>query len=203
MNGLSIQMLNFAERSAQTLRLLKIFMFGSAGSGKDTVADIMAERYDIVSTALADPIRTEYERFTGRTDHKQNRGLMIDIGQTYKRLYGQDVWCRETLDTVNKLVCGRSHPPLGVLIRDGRYDHEYEFWVRAHGYTPVRLTADADIRLARLIARDGKTQADALAYETAHFIDESAFAYELRNNGTLADLRDNVDALIAQLRKHD
>jgi dephospho-CoA kinase len=178
-------------------------MFGQAGTGKDTVATIMDEKHRIKSLALADPIRSEYQLRTGRTDYKQNRPLMIRIGETYKELYGQDVWCRAALDHIQQMGDEFVIPPRGYLIRDGRYQHEYDFFVRAHGFTPIRLTADMGVRLTRLRERDGLTQLDALEYESAHFVNSESFGYTLENNGTLPQLQENISKLLVTVRDYE
>ena len=186
---------------------VQYFLFGLSGAGKDTVAQIMNQLLNIYDVALADPIRLEYERFVGLPDGKHDRTKMIQIGETYKRLYGQDVWCEAATRLIhqieqrrgamrsgtvaNKAFATSMHEALGFLnegyvITDGRYLHEYDYFVGQRGFWPIRLVADDDVRLERLRRRDGDTQPDALAWEREHFIGSPG--YTIYNNTSISDL---------------
>lgn len=177
------------------------FMFGLAGAGKDTVGELVRRYFDLYTLALADPIREEYVEKFGTSDFKQNRDRMIAIGEGYKKIYGQDVWCESALKKVsmmNEVTHGVIHmtrlayPFRGALILDGRYQHEYDFFVGKHGFTPVRLVADREVRLERLQVRDGNAQLKALEFEKQNFISDASPALMLENNGTKDDLLDNL-----------
>jgi AAA domain len=163
------------------------FVFGLAGTGKDTFAYLMEKHYDVHSVALADAIRQEYVHFLDKDDYKTNRQMMINIGQTYKLLYGQDVWCR---------AAEKEFPwNDDRLIKDGRYEHEYHYFVMDRGYIPIRLVADDEIRFERLKRRDGNTQREALQYEKANFIPDGYDAINVNTNGTVEQLEEIVRGL--------
>jgi dephospho-CoA kinase len=159
---------------------VKYFLFGKAGTGKDLVASLALNEFGIDSVALADPIREEYTKYFERTDYKENRNLMQLIGERYKEIYGMDVWCRRASKKVNDWQ--------KVLIRDGRYTHEYDFFVLDHGFTPIRIVADEEVRFQRLKMRDGDIQRQSLFYEDKHFIPDTYPAITLTNNGSIDDL---------------
>ena len=166
------------------------FLFGKAGTGKDTLAELLEERFGIYSLALADPIRGEYRRYFQKADYKQNREKMIEIGEKYKEIFGDDVWCREALRKCRQVEyfyerIGHDLP--GILIRDGRYQVEYDFFVK-HGFAPVRLVSDMQVRIERLINRDGSAQLSSLAFEDSNFVSDTAYAIEIANNGTIDEL---------------
>lgn len=156
------------------------FIFGLAGTGKDTFAELMAKYYETYPIALADAIRVEYKTFLGRDDYKTNRPQMIAIGEGYKQIYGQDVWCRLA---ENNMSWAKS-----VLIMDGRYQHEYDYFVLQRGYTPIRLVADDQVRFERLKRRDGNIQREALEFEKENFISDSSFALTINTSGTVEQL---------------
>jgi dephospho-CoA kinase len=156
------------------------FVFGLAGTGKDTFSDLMQKHYNVATLALADPIRDEYVRFLGKNDYKTNRPQMIKIGEGYKGIYGTDVWCA----LAEKSFYGN----VGRLIKDGRYTHEYEYFVNQRGYTPIRLVADDDVRFERLRRRDGNIQREALQFEKANFIPDDFDAFNVNTNGSVDDL---------------
>jgi dephospho-CoA kinase len=170
----------------------KYFMFGKSGTGKDTVTEILLEKHHIQSLALADPIREEYKRFFGRDDYKQNRPKMIEIGESYKQIYGEEVWCRLALQRINEAKTIKAFDQIvkhkGMIIRDGRYEHEYDFFVVKHGFIPIRLVADDTVRYQRLNRRDGNTQLDALKYENEKFISDKRDAITIDNSSTIEEL---------------
>jgi hypothetical protein len=156
------------------------FVFGLAGSGKDSFARLMTMYHGVQALALADPIRAEYVRHLDRNDYKTNRPQMIKIGEGYKDIYGRDIWCA---------LCEKAfHWRDGNLVMDGRYDHEYHYFVTHRGYTPIRLVADDDVRFERLKRRDGNTQREALEYERQHFIPDDYYGINVDTNGTIDQL---------------
>lgn len=163
------------------------FVFGLAGTGKDTFAALMERHYGVDSLALADPIRREYVTFVGRKDFKTNRPMMIKIGEGYKEIYGKDVWCRTTEQMFSWFD--------DRLVKDGRYAHEYDYFVTQRGYTPIRLVADDEVRLERLKRRDGTTQREALEFEKTNFIPDDYYAINIDTNGTVEQLEEIVRGL--------
>lgn len=190
---------------------IDIFMYGLAGTGKDTVAELMHHNHGIYSLALADPIRDEYVKHFGTHDYKQNRELMIAIGEGYKKIYGQDVWCDMGLkdiyefhDKISYLEESIGNPPFvtGAMVRDGRYNHEYEYFVIRNSFIPVRLVADDEVRLHRLQQRDKDAQKETLLFEKKNFIDDGYFAFELQNNGSIDELERSIENLLKEIRSH-
>lgn len=171
------------------------FVFGLAGTGKDTFAELMDKHMDTFSIALADEIRNEYVKFLGRNDYKQNRSKMIQIGEGYKQLYGGDVWCRAA-----EYALPWSD---GCLIKDGRYEHEYHYFVTERDYIPVRLYCDDNIRFERLKKRDGTIQQEALEFEKAMFIPDGFDAINICTDGSVSDLEKIVRELIVNESNQD
>lgn len=169
------------------MTLRNLFVFGLAGTGKDTFAGLMVNNHSYKALALADPIREEYVRHIGRSDFKTNRPTMIKIGEGYKEIYGQDIWCR----LAEKQFVWHD----GRLIMDGRYDHEYDYFVLERGYTPIRLVADDDVRFERLRRRDGNIQREALEYEKQHFISDDKYGITVDTNGDVNQLEEIVKEL--------
>lgn len=151
-----------------------IFIMGKAGSGKDTVGEILREYYYKLF-ALADPIRMEYMRFFPDGNPRTDRGRMIDIGQTYKRLYGNDVW----VQLLDREISGWRN----VAITDGRYQVEYDHFVFKRRFLAVRVECPEEIRMERLLNRDGTVQEEALKKESQELW--TAQAYVLDNSKDL------------------
>lgn len=180
--------------------MVNCFMFGLAGSGKDTAAQIMERLFRIRSLALADEVRAELTRHTGITEYRKHRSKLIQVGETYKTLYGKDIWCRKALERIRR---GKESGEFSItdsfLIRDGRYEHEYDFFVRERGFVPVRIVADRDIRIRRMQERGDDIDFNALAFEEKSFIPDHLFAFEIQNNGTLEELMEKIHDLFEEL----
>lgn len=181
---------------------INIFLIGAAGSGKDTVAQILESKYDFDIVALADPIRKEFQRFYPGEKARLHREKLIAIGQTYKTIYGEDVWCRLVEERVKELRNTGLYPSWNwqFVISDGRYQVEYDYFVKERGWTPVRIIATLEQRMERLLERDGTTQSDALAKES-HELDEVPVAYTIDNTGTLEELEAEVKKMMEVLAK--
>jgi dephospho-CoA kinase len=154
---------------------------GKAGSGKDTVAEILHRLYGIKPLTLADPIRAEYRRFfegNPRTD----RARMIQIGQSYKQLYGEDVWIRLLLKSVERSRFSDQN----YMVTDGRHQLEYDVFVTQMGYLPIWVKCPDEVRYSRLMKRDGTLQEEALKNECQDLW--NAHALTIDNSGTLEDL---------------
>lgn len=164
--------------------LSNIFLIGKAGSGKDTVAEILKE-YGYTPYALAAPIREEYKRFFPDKNPRHDRNKLIEMGQAYKMLYGEDVWVLLT----NEIIANNN--PKHVCIIDGRYKVEYDHYVNKLGYFPIRVCCPKELRFERLIKRDGNTQADALKKESNEL--DNVFAYNLDNSESLLSTRFQIE----------
>ena len=170
-----------------------IFLIGKAGSGKDTVAEILEEFYDYRLVAFADDIRAEYTRFFLEKNPRTDRAKLIEIGETYKKLYGTDVWTRLLIQEINVLDNSADYAERFV-VTDGRHKIEYDTFVGGLDYVPIFIDCPEEIRYARLLARDGTLQEEALKLECQDLWEAPAFV--LDNSGTLEQLKINIEALV-------
>ena len=192
------------------------FLYGLAGVGKDTVASIL-ESVGYHTLALADGVRDEYTRWLHAADYRANRAKLIEIGEAYKTIYGQDVWCDRTLDRLREIhdIRGmaksghietigspdfqaqtfRAVAAAGFVIRDGRYNHEFDYWVQ-QDFVPVLIQTTDAVRMDRMRRRDNvEPDADMMAFERAHFIDQTP-AYVLTNDGSPGDLSQQIAQML-------
>lgn len=180
--------------------MINLFMFGLAGSGKDTAANIMERVFRIKPIALADEVRAELTRHTGITEYRKHRDKLINVGETYKLLYGKDVWCRKVMEKIRQgKKTGEYSITDSFLIKDGRYAHEYDFFVRERGFVPVRIITDFKTRIQRMEERGDDIDFNALAFEQKSFIPDHYFAFELKNNGTVEELAEQIQDLFEEL----
>lgn len=173
-----------------------IFLIGKAGSGKDTAASFLA-KHGYRLYAFAEPIRAEYRRFFPDKNPRLDRNKMIDIGQAYKKLYGENVWALETYKKIQAEGEVLVNP---VAITDGRYAVEYDYFVKQLGYLPIRICCPDDIRLQRLKKRDGSAQEEALLKESTELDD--VFAYRVDNSKDLLYTEYQLNYMVTMTSRH-
>jgi len=167
--------------------MMNVFIMGKAGSGKDTAAEILRDMYGYNLITFADNIRFEYSRFFPDQNARTDRSKLINIGETYKKLYGMDVWVRLLLeDIINESD--------KYVITDGRHQIEYDTFVTKEKYAPIFVDCPDEMRFARLMKRDGTLQEEALKKECQDLW--SANTYHLDNSGTIKELEGRIYRLL-------
>ena len=170
---------------------------GKAGSGKDTVAASLKKRLGSTCNiyALADPIREEYKRFFPDKNPRLDRDKLIELGETYKKLYGQDVWVKMTYKRIwsDKIYPSQFEIDAHAVVSDGRHQIEYDFFIAEKGFLPLWVDCPDEVRFSRLIARDGTLQQEALKKECQDLWHVKA--YFLDNSGTFEQLQKNIDKI--------
>lgn len=172
-----------------------IFIMGKAGAGKDTIAEILEKRYEFQPFTLANYIRAEYHKYFPDRNPRLDRDKLIEIGEAYKKIYGQDVWVRLLAQDIK--WCLEYDPHRDIVITDGRHRVEYDHFVTQEGYIPLRVDCPDEIRFQRLLGRDGTLQGEALKKECQELW--KCDAYMLDNSGDMADLLRNIEKLMRLL----
>lgn len=122
---------------------VKIALVGKAGSGKDTVASILKEQYDIEAMALVDPIYTIANNLFKMQG--KDRQLLRDIGKSLRAI-DDYVFIKYLVDRVN----GTSKD---VIVTDVRLLKEYNR-LRNEGFKFIILETDDENRYNRIKLRD-------------------------------------------------
>lgn len=149
---------------------LLIGLTGYAGSGKDTVREILEHRHDLDGLAFADAIREMltalFESCGVKTDWMIDRNLKEqtvpefgvsyrqmaqELGTAWGRTLSEDFWLKIA---AAKIAMYSQYDSPGVVISDVRFPNEAE-WVRAQGgqvwrilrpgIEPVRAHASEDM----------------------------------------------------------
>lgn len=165
---------------------MKIGITGWAGSGKTEIANYLSFNYDFDVVSFADGIKFIDRYLFG--GGKKDRYRLQSIGQFFRTL-DSDIWIKRLLESTsdsNNFVCD-----------DLRQLNEYHALVE-NGFKIIRVTADEELRIKRLIERDGSCDTSLLYNES-----ESGCAHldieEIDNNGTLEDLYSKVDVYMESL----
>lgn len=176
-----------------------IFLSAPMGSGKDFAADYMAQRWGIASLALADFIREYITQNKPDYKPKSSRALEIEVGEMHRKWFGSDFWCRRA----DIRAATWPYRDTGVLIRDGRFSPEYDYFVTQRGYAPVKILAADGVRIERLRQRDGAAFNFNLFNSPADCEIINRPGYVLRNDGTPGELYAQIDEMMARLERGD
>lgn len=180
---------------------------GRAGSGKDTVADLLIEKYQFRKYAFADPIKLGLQSMFGlnrthfedrerkeapivRLGNKSPRQLMQLLGTEFGReLVDENLWIgladsfyRE-LDAQVQSSFGDS-VVRGIVIPDVRFENEAR-WIRSHGGFIVHLVRPD------LVAVHAHSSERGVSYaRNKDFV--------MMNDGSIARLEEEVDTMMQE-----
>lgn len=183
---------------------MKIALFGKIRSGKDTVGKILIEEYGFNRFAFGDGIGEIIQKyFPEAWEGGKPRKHYQHIGQQL-RVLNPDVWINYLLTKVKEGELNsyqtweqwvHNPKPFNVVVTDGRQVNEAEK-LRKEGYLIVRVTTDSAIRLARMEALGDVFNKEDLLHETELNVDLIDPDVEIFNNGTLEELKDNIQKML-------
>lgn len=178
-----------------------IGILGEAQAGKDTVARILVQRHDFVRRGFADALKEDvglsllhwtdpqyiehrvYARkyVDGLKPFPEIRTLLQAYGAA-RRALDQDYWIRRLF-----AWAGREHPGDSLVIPDVRYRNEAEY-LRKVGFRLIRVVRPGHDNGLTEVQRNHPSERELAAWRVD---------WQLSNDGTLADLAREVDALVA------
>lgn len=175
---------------------LSIALTGEMRCGKDEVGRILVEEYMFKRYGFGDGIRKVCQSlFPHEFEGAKPRKLLQEFGQDQVRRHSR-VWVdycfREMLyDGVDPVVDN-------VVITDLRQPHEYEALVES-GFTIIRVNTKGHIRKQRMELAGEEVNDEILRHETELHIRSFEVDFEIDNNGTHEQLRENVKALMSNI----
>lgn len=187
---------------------MNIIIFGTAGSGKDSVAGIIEAalghgEQSIFRIKLGAPIRQQVDMLAAEGSDK--RALYQKYGETMREIFGEDCWSIRALMEIEERSLDAEElglPEHAFIIADGRQMHEFRFW-QERGFITLGVKALENKRAARLFARDGVDQIDNFSHPTeiaaAECVELCDFI--IHNNGEVEDLVKNVTTLLLHLQE--
>ncbi len=182
-----------ASKPYRVMKPLLIGIAGGKGEGKDTVAQIIVDRFPFVSVrmAFADALKLECANLLRLTINEINESKQVFrpflqwYGTEYRRQYngGENYWIKKMAEKVSR------YDGQIIAIPDVRFPNEYEF-IKSNGGVMLKITRD--------IFRDHlSTHASETSLPSTVF----NFDFTLVNNGTLEQLTQSVNMLIENLIK--
>jgi len=178
-----------------------IYFVGKAGAGKTYSANYIKEKYGYKTAKFAYPIYDIARNYFNMTT--KNRKLLQIIGtDAGRRNIDSNIWINrmvEDLRIVSMVEDIYNYPKTYYVSDDVRFKNEHESLKKA-GWVGLYLNVPEDMRIKRLIGRDGNAQIETLGHESEKEID--SFTNELikiDSTGSLQDLYNNIDNFIKKL----
>lgn len=180
--------------------VIKIAITGKLRSGKDSAAWHLFYAHDFaVPIAFGTTLKNMYHSlFPWVNKDAKPREAYQKFGQLMREQFDEDVWVKHAARSVDFALDSRK--TVGVVISDLRQPNEYE-WAKSNGFIIVRVTAPDELRIERAKAAGDDFSAEDLAHDTEQHVDGFAVDYEVVNDGSLADLYAQVDAVMDEIRR--
>jgi dephospho-CoA kinase len=189
-----------------TYPIRKLAICGRARSGKDTVGTYLEENYGFRRFAFADDMkRLLHELFPHIPQNPKPRRAYQVFGEGLRRLelQGADhVWINACMRKVETYIWWHSEVDnrgANVVITDLRTQLEYDA-LRANGFTIIRVMAPDEVRIGRAIAAGDDFCENDLEHETELSIDKFDVDFTVNNDGSVDDLKAQVDSILSQIR---
>lgn len=176
--------------------IIRIALTGKMRSGKDTVADYLAQSHGFhVPLSFGNALkRIAHETFPDVPKEPKPRELYQFMN--VMREYDKDVWVKHLAKEVEII----SRVPRGIVVTDARQPNEIK-WLREIGFTIVKVEADEVTRIERIKAQGETVDEEVLRHKTESYVDGIDADYLIENHGTLDELHAKVDELVEELRK--
>lgn len=186
-----------------------IGIVGLNGSGKDTIAQYMVEKYGFTKRDLGQEIRDELKR-VGRNFLDRNE--MIALGNEMRQKFGFNYWCKKAIESANAD---------NLAITSIRNPAEAEE-IKSRGGIIIGVLADQKVRFERTVIRVKRNPAESSAHGDVRSFDDfkakeqrelestdpskqqllkcAALAeYNLDNNGSIEQLHKEIEDLFERL----
>jgi dephospho-CoA kinase len=187
----------------RNITVVKIALTGELRSGKDEAAKHLWLNHGFDRFAFGEKLkRTMYEVFPWVDAASKPRALMQNYGQLMREL-DSEVWIRHVERSIAgtiEMKAGNGADFIGVVVSDLRQPNEFD-WARANGFTVVRVNAKSGLRLARAQMAGDAFKAEDLTHDTESHISGFSADWELYNDGTIEELREQVDELLAKIKE--
>jgi dephospho-CoA kinase len=183
---------------------MKLAICGKMRSGKSVLAGYLALMHDFQPFAFADAMKDAAHRaFPAVPRTPKPRALYQSFGEWARGHFGADVWVREVerrvADYEKRQTCGCGVvKPVRVLVTDLRVQAEYD-WLRANGYTIIRVTAPAELRMARAREAGDQFSAEDFEHGTETAVDGFDVDAEIFNDGTTEDMTNQFDEILSEI----
>jgi dephospho-CoA kinase len=186
---------------SREIDVTKIALTGKLRAGKDVCANHLYIKHGFNRIAFGDALKKEaHAVFPWISQSSKPRALYQQFGQIMREI-DPDVWIKHAERAVQGAIDFRVNTGaerVGIVLTDIRQQNEVD-WCRANGFTLIRVTAPDEVRIARAIEAGDSFVENDLVHSTELAIDGFAVDYTVTNDGTVDELKAQIDAIIAKL----
>ncbi len=177
-----------------------IGLIGESGSGKDTVANYLKEKYNAKLMRFADPLKEILHIFFDKISREDQQWLALQL----RDRFGHDIF--------PKALKRRIDNETGLIVINGiRFWEDYEFIEKFEAGHTIYVTADQKMRWERSIKRKEKTD-DGVSFEKFQEMEQAETEVLVPEIGTKADhiirnekdldyLLAETDRIMSEIRK--
>jgi dephospho-CoA kinase len=177
--------------------LPNVALTGKFRSGKDAVGAYLAHRYGYARYAFGDELKADFHRRYPEIPRNPKPRLGYQAhGQLMRAYIGEDVWVAKCFAMIDADAIFATLP---VVITDLRQPNEFSA-LKAAGYVVIRVNATEETRIKRATASGDAFDTATLTHDTESHVDTFAADYDVSNDGTLAELYAQIDAIMAMIK---
>ncbi len=179
-----------------------IGLVGETGSGKDTVANYINEKYGIELLRFGSPLKKTLRLFTNEVSKDDSNWLFGVLSERFGKNVLHNALRKEIENSNEKVIC----------INGLRMPVDEEFIRSFENNVVIYVTADQKLRWKRSLERAEKSD-DVQSFEEFKEFEENAKTeraikdigsraeYVIDNGGTLEELLENIDKIIEEIVK--
>lgn len=197
----------------RTKKTVVILVSGKAGSGKDTVGDILKSKLrdikdiEVMLYGFANPIKFIAQAYGGWDKKKDERGrkLLQQIGGVFRE-YDADIWAKHFINQLDKFP--GLFPPNFVIISDWRFPNELNFLknnplldivtIRVFGRGGLEGETASDVS-ENSLPEATKEHLQAASYE--EFEPYLYYDFCIENSGDIELLNHKLEVVLAEIQK--
>jgi hypothetical protein len=187
---------------SREISVTKIALTGKLRAGKDEVAQHLYIKHGFNRIAFGEAMKKEaHAVFPWISQSSKPRALYQQFAQLMREI-DPDVWVKHAERAVQGAIDFRVNTGaerVGIVLTDVRQANEVA-WCRENGFTLIRVTAPDEVRIARAIDANDNFTVHDLCHETELAIDSFEVDHEVINDGTVDELKAQIDSILSQIR---
>lgn len=178
---------------------MKVCFISPAGGGKDIASEHLSRLYGCNRYAFADKVKEVAEVYFPHLYNANNkpRWLLQMIGTMFREI-DPEIWIKllfQEIDNNKEDAKRYGYADESIVITDCRLPNEYEA-LKERGFIFIRINVDEEIRKQRMIERGDLFKDEDMTHHTESFYDTFDCDYEVENNGTLEEFKEQLNIVM-------